>query len=821
MKKRIYLLQTILGLLILVQGFSQSAKTITGTVNDNKGKGMVAVSVALLKAKDSSLVKAALTETDGSFEIVTNATGPFLLSYNGFGFERKFSKVFDLSTTDSYKAPIVSLVASSNKLEEVTVTSTKKPLIEMKAGKMVFNVESSINATGSDAMELLQKSPGVQVDNNDNITMKGKSGVKIYVDGKMLELDSKDLAAYLRSINSNDIEAIEMISNPSAKYDASGNAGIINIRLKKNKKFGTNGNANLGFKQGITPKGNGSVSLNYRDKKINIFSNIGGDIGRYDNTIDLYRVQNDTVYNQHGENWNYNKDVNAKVGADYFINSKSTFGAIARYSYENSLGWSNSNTYVSSQLNNPNDTVYTLNATNNTPHNRANFDGNLNYRFADTSGTEVNADLDYGGFRGRGTSYQPNFYSYFGNNIFNTLIYANNTPTNIDIYTGKIDAEMNKWKGKLGFGAKFSYVKTANTYDFYDVNAINPKIQNIDTTQSNSFTYKENINAGYVSYQRQLNSKWNLQAGLRVEQTNSEGDLTNVPGESTASDTVKPVKRSYIDPFPSGALTYTVNKNNTLTLTYSRRIDRPSYQDLNPFEYKLDVLTYQKGNPFLKPQYTNDIELTHTFYSLVNTTISYNHVKDYSTVVTDTIGSATYIQNQNVATQQILGFSIGSQLPIKKWWNGYANFWYSYQILDGQVNDQHLHEEIPMYGANLQNSYTLGHDYTAELSGWYSGPSIWGATFKTKPQGGIDLGVQKQFMQKKASIKLSATDIFHTEPWTATSNYDGLYIHGHGTWESRTFRVAFTYRFGNSQVKAARDRKTGLETEAGRIKGGG
>ena len=816
MKKSIHLAFTLLSLFMIAQGFSQSPKTITGIVQDNNGKGLVAVSVSLLKAKDSSLVKVALTETDGSFELTTSATGPFMVSYIAFGFEKKYSTVFDLTSTDKYKVTTASLTVITKKLADVTVTSVKKPMIEVKADKMIFNVESSINATGSDAMELLQKSPGIQVDNNDNISMKGKTGVKVYVDGKMLELNTTDLAAYLRSINSNDIEAIEMISNPSAKYDASGNAGIINIRLKKNKKFGTNGSTTLGFVQGETPKGNGSVNLNYRDKKINIFSNVSGNIGRHNNTIDLYRIQNDTVYNQKGHNWNDNQNINAKVGADYFIDSKNTIGTIVRYGYNNNQGNSSSNTNIYSKIDTPDSFVYSLNASNKTPGTRANYDANLNYRYADTSGTEVNADVDYGGFRGRGTSYQPNYYLDLGNTLFNSLIYANSTPTNIDIYTAKVDVEMNKWKGKLGFGAKSSYVKTANTFNFYDVNPVtDAKLE--DFNQSNSFTYKENINAGYVNYQRQLNSKWSLQTGLRLEQTNSEGDLIRADGIQQPDDTVK---RSYFDFFPSGALTFNVNSKNTLTLTYSRRIDRPSYQDLNPFEEKLDVLTYRKGNPFLRPQYTNNLELTHTFLGMINTSVSYSHVKDYSTVVTDTVGSATYIQDKNLATQQIIGFNIGSPLPIKKWWNGYANFWYSYQIFDGQINASYLHETIPSFGAYLQNTFSLGKDYSAEMSAEFNGPNVWGATFKTKAQGGIDLGAQKVFMQKKATIKLSVTDILNTQPWYATTNFGGLYIHGHGTWESTTFRVNFTYRFGNSQVKAARQRETGLESESKRIKGG-
>ena len=817
MKQRIYLIALLLSA-VFSQGFSQYRKTVTGIVKDNKGNGLIGVSVSLLKAKDSSLVKVGVSEKDGSFEINTNAAGSFLLSYNTLGFAKQYSKVFDLTTADSYTAATVSLSVAANKLEEVTVTSTKKPMIEVKADKMVFNVESSINATGSDAMELLQKSPGIQVDNNDNISMKGKNGVKVYVDGKMLELDTKDLAAYLRSINSNDIEAIEMISNPSAKYDASGNAGIINIRLKKNKKFGTNGSTTLGFVQGVTPKGNASVNLNYRDKKVNLFSNVSGNIGDHQNTLNLYRTQKDTIYDEHSININDGKGVNVKAGADYFIDSKNTFGVMGRYSYDKSKWESSSNTNIYSGQAVADSFVKKLVATNNVPGHRTNTDFNLNYRFADTSGTEVNADVDYGSFRGAGASYQPNYYYGASSNVnpISVAIYGNNTPTSIDIYTAKVDVEKNALKGKLGYGAKYSDVTTSNTFDFFNVDP-STQIETKVLSKSNSFTYKEKIAAAYLNYQRQLSTKWSLQAGLRLERTNSNGVLVRADGlvqPDNSHDT------TYVDLFPSGALTWNVNKNNTLNLTYSRRIDRPSYQDLNPFENKLDELTYEKGNAFLKPQYTDNLELTHTLFSMINTTVGYSYVVNYATQVTDTIGNATYVQQQNLATQKIYSFSIGSSLPIRKWWNGYANVWYNYQVFDGKVTNKPVHTELPMWGAYLQNTFTLSKNYSAELSGWYNGSNIWGATWMTKPQGGMDIGLQKQFWDKKASLKLSVTDIFLTEPWKANSDFGGLKVNAGGSWESRTFRLNFTYRFGNSNVKASRQRETGLESESKRIKGG-
>jgi iron complex outermembrane receptor protein len=795
---------------LLNNAIAQTGSTIKGKISDNSGKALQSVTVSLLKSTDSSLVKADVTDANGAFEMVYGKEGKYLLSYMMIGFERTYSSAFEIKSGQGFDAGSITLQPAANKLQDVTVTS-RKPMIEIKADKTVFNVENSINATGSNALELLQKSPGIQVDNNENISMKGKTGVRIYVDGKMTQLGSQDLAAYLKSINSNDVEAIEMISNPSARYDASGNAGIINIRLKKNKRYGTNGSVNMGLVQGVTPKGNGSVSLNYRDKKVNLFSNVGANIGRYENTLDLYRVQRDSIYDQKSTNWSNNKSVNAKLGADLFLNSKNTLGFLVTTNFSDNDWTSESNTNIS--YNPTKQFVKKLVALNTIPGSRTNMNSNINYRYADTSGKEINFDADYGLFRGTGRSYQPNNYLDNTGNMLSQVINRNFTPTDIDIYTAKIDVDQPKWKGKLGYGAKFSYVKTKNTFDFFnDINGVPVKI----LSRSNSFTYKENVNAAYVNYQRQFSPKWSLQTGLRMEQTNSEGVLTRADGIIQSDNTVK---RSYLDFFPSAALTWTVDQKNTLNLTFSRRIDRPTYQDLNPFENKLDELTYEKGNAFLRPQYTNTVELSHTFKYMLNTTIGYSHVKDFATQTTDTTNNATYVQQRNLATQRILSFSIGSPLPIAKWWNGYANVWYNYQMFKGKIGANEIKTEIPMFGAYMQHTFTLGKGYNAELSGWFSGPNVWGATWRTKSLGGLDLGFQKQILKKQGTLKLSVTDIFFTNPWTATSNFGGLFINGRGQNESRTVRLAFSWRFGNNQVKAARQRQTGLESEAKRIKG--
>jgi iron complex outermembrane receptor protein len=410
---------------------------------------------------------------------------------------------------------------------------------------------------------------------------------------------------------------------------------------------------------------------------------------------------------------------------------------------------------------------------------------------------------------------RDSYYYAKDSSLLYTVINRNYTPTDIDIYTAKIDFEQRLGKGKLGYGAKTSFVKTDNAFDFFTDDANGQPVKVLD--RSNSFEYTENVNAAYVNYQRKLNDHWSMQAGVRMEQTNSEGELTRADSIVQSDNRVK---RSYLDFFPSAALVWNLSQKHTLSLTYSRRIDRPTYQDLNPFENKLDELTYEKGNAFLRPQYTDNVELTHTFMGFLNTTAGYSYVKDFATQATDTAGNATFVQQKNLAQQQIISFNIGSPLPIRKWWNGYANIWYNYQMFEGKIGDNSVKRNVPSYGAYMQHSFTLGKDYSAEISGWFNGPSVWGGTWKTKSQGAVDIGFQKLLLQKRATLKLSFTDLFFTAPWRAVNNFGGLFIDGGGNWESRTFRLNFSWRFGSSQIKNSRDRKTGLESESRRIKGG-
>jgi hypothetical protein len=788
---------------------AQDKAAIKGTINDQKGVALNAVTIYLLKSTDSSLVKAGIADEKGNYELLALSPGNYLLSFTAIGFETTFSEPFELKAGQTYQAHALQLKPKAKQLEGFTVTASKKSLMQVKPDKTVFNVASSISATGSNGLELLQKMPGIQIDDKGNISMKGKRGVKIYVDGRMTQLTNEDLAAYLKSINSNDVEAIEIISSPGAKYDASGNAGVINIRLKKNSALGMNGSVTAGLVQGLTPKGNASANINYRNKKWNVFSNASFNTGKNQMDIIAPRSLKGIDYDQRLTIVSDTRNYSIKAGADYFIDSKQTIGIITTGTVSKDDWFSNSST----DFYDPNTaSPTTLLALNNTPRKRTNYNTNLNYRYTDSSGRQLNFDADYGKFTGRASSFLPNYYMRKGE-LTSEIITLNNTPTDIDIYTAKTDVALPLAKGSIGFGAKIAYVVTDNASDFFDETGG----QHIPAPErSFHFRYTENVNAAYVSYQRQLNPKWSLQAGLRAEQTNSKGLLTRADGLVQEDHDVQ---RSYLDFFPSASIAYVVDKKNTLNLSFTRRIDRPVYQDLNPFELKLDELTYLKGNSFLRPQYTNTVALSHTWNNTITTSLEYSHVKDYASEVTDTLGNVTFAQQRNLATQDIISLSVSAPFQVTKNWRGFVSAWGNHQTFNGRSGNNMVDLKVYTYGASMQNSFTLSNDYSAEVTGWFNGPGLFGPTIRTKAMGSLDLGIQKLVLHGKGTVKVGATDILRTSSvWRARSEFGGLQLNIRAAMENRTARITFTYRFGNNNLKASQNHETGLESEKSRIK---
>lgn len=797
-----------LALLTTFPLFSQNA-VLRGTIVDERQESVPAATVYLLKTQDSALVKTAVSEADGSFVLPGLAEGQYLLRVMSVGLETHVSAPFALGADQDLALTPIALLEQSEALKGVEVVY-RQSVIEVQPDKMVFNVEASLSATGSTALEVLQKAPGVVVDRDDNIILQGKNGVQVYIDGKPTPLDPKDLAAYLRTLPSDLVQAIEIITQPSAKYDASGGAGIINIRLKKDKRQGTNGTVSAGYAQGrYYPKFNGSVTLNHRNAKFNVFGTYSNRFARDWSFMDFYRVQLDSFYDQKTI---VRSDVfshNVKAGIDLFLGEKSTLGFL----FNGNLSDRPSDNTATTQIGNLNGPVEkVLYAPNTSERDRLNLSGNINYRFADTLGHELTADVDYGRFRVFNNQFQPN--SYLDSTETQLLLqrdYRMETQTDIDLYTFKADYSQKLWGGQLGAGFKVAYVRTDNRFDFYDV-FVGGETLNLDRT--NLFRYTENVNAGYLQYQYSF-KKWQIQAGIRVEQTNSQGLLNSAVPQFDGE-----VTRHYLDFFPSGGITYNLSERNVFGLNYSRRIDRPRYQDLNPFESKLDELTYDKGNAFLRPQYTDNVQLTHTFMYAFTTTLGYSFTADFFTEVTDTVeGNRSYLTTRNLASQRTWSINMSLPFPITKWWNTYTNLGAVRTINRADFGDGSI-IDLAVNSASVysQHTFSLPGKISLEVSGFYNSPSIWGGTFRNRRFWGIDCGAQFKFWSDRASLRLTFSDVFHSMQWQGISDFSGLYMDARGGWESQQFRVNFSYKFGNTQVKGGRQRKLGAEEENNRIK---
>ncbi len=782
------------------------AGSVSGSIVDENGDPAAFVTTVLLDP-DSAMIKADYSKDDGSYSFEQINPGTYRLQLSSVQYQPFISQPFDLKAGEAKQLDQIQAQSAVTQLEDVKVTATR-PLVEIQPDKMVFNVEGSVNAQGNDAMELLRKAPGIIVDNNDNIILQGKNGVRIYVDGKPTQLRGEDLVAMLRSLQSEDIEKLDIITNPSAKYDAEGNAGIIDIRLKRDKNLGMNATLNLGYDVGQKDRYRGGFSTNYRNKKFSWFGSYNYVDNEGANFTNLFKELNGNFLDQTSfSTWSY-QGHSFRTGSDFYLNKQHTIGFVINGSIAERGGETNSTTPFGSLATGEIDQI--LQANNRRTFETDNIQTNVNYQYQNDMGTSLNVDGDYGYYWNDGGLYQPNLYlDPSGETVELERIFTDEQRTRIDIKTLKADYQRNFAGGTLGAGAKWSDVETDNLYNFYSVQE-SGNILDID--RSSAFDYSEKVLAAYASYARKLGEKYSFNAGIRMEHTRSNGIL-----ESMKVNELDQVKREYTDFFPSGGITYQPNKAHKLALNYSRRIDRPGYKDLNPFEFKLDELTFQRGNPFLNPQYTNSYQLSHTFKSKLTSGLSYSHTTDFFAQVTDTTGQrGSLISRQNIADARNSGLNISYPFDVAKWWSIYSNITLYHVSYDADIEGSVIDLDQTTYNIYVQNSVSLPQDFKLEVSGWYNSPSVWGGTFKTGDMWSLNLGLKKSLWDNRGNLTVNLTDVFKTQEWNGVSEFAGLTIRGDGGYDSRRFKIGLSYNFGNSQVKV-RKRKTGLEDESNRI----
>lgn len=809
--KTVYNLLLIIAVLFTGNLYAQttSKANITGNILDENKKPVDYATVVLYKAADSSLVKTAFTDANGAFSFSVTTKGNYFYKASNMGYKTTKSQVLTLEENQKIDFGTAQLVPTSQNLKEVTIAVTK-PLIERKMDKVVMNVSSSAIMTGSTALEVLQKAPGVSVDQNDNISMQGKQGVLIQLDGKQTYMSSADVANLLRNMQSSEIETIELITNPSSKYDASGNSGIINIKTKKSKAGGTNGSVNATAGYGKNFRGNAGINLNHRTQKLNLFGNYNYGRTERENLITIDRISNgtpDTYFMQAGLSRRKQQNNNFKAGLDYFIDKKNTIGLLVNGYFNNGTEASMNNTLIGPSFQKVDSTLASNSLQTNKYNNIA---YNLNYKSVlDTAGSEISADFDYSKYNGNDGSDYENDYKFADGNRIRPINYTrNNTPSKIDIKAFKVDYNVALSKTvKLEAGVKSSWVKTDN--DLQAEELINNSWQN-DVRRSNQFVYDENVNAAYTNINKQFKNT-SIQLGLRVEQTNSKGNLIT-------TNTV--VDRSYWDFFPTLFVQQTLSKNNQIGFSYSRRIDRPSYDALNPFIYYLDQYTYSQGNPFLKPQYTSNVELNYTLKQKYMLSVGYSRTNDVITEVLlpDEAQKALYQTNANLAKNTSYNANLNIPVTVAKWWtmnNNLNVFYLSFEAPD--LAGQALKTGKTSFQFKSQQSFTIVSGFTAELNGSYESPLDYG-TLSIKSRYSIDAGLSKSLMNKKASLKLALSDVFNTYKTDLSSAYPGLKYDVHQKNESQIGRISFTYRFGKNEIKPARKRSTGTESEQNRMK---
>ncbi len=807
----------------LVSGLAMARNTfqVSGNVKNTKDEALSFANVFLYRSADSTFYKAAATGEDGRFLITEVESSHYYLKVSSVGYEDFFTPAFVIGTENpATHFSDIQMKESATQLQGVQVTA-KKPFIEQHLDKMVLNVENSISASGSTALEILEKAPGVIVDRqNDQIRIRNKSGVVVMIDGKINYMSSEALAQYLGNLPSDQIASIEIITNPSSKYDAAGNSGIINIRLKKNQIYGTNGTLSASTGSGIlensTPdlyRGNLNLTLNRRNAKWNLFGNAGTGRNRWYNDNHFWRTvyfnNTKTDFDQYTERIGGGSFYYAKAGADYFLTENTTIGLQADYNLWKGTMISEGNTLVN-RITGGEVVPVTLIPGSDREMNNQNFSGNFSIRHRKEQ-KEISFDMDYSGYR-------QNSDQVFTNNYYSTAALPDSVtrqwviqPTDINIYSAKLDFSLPfENKMKLDFGGKTTLVTADNNFTYQDF--VEGKWEN-NKDRSNHFRYRENVNALYTSigYQKE---KWSFQVGVRAEHTVSDGNSVTLDLRN---------KRSYLNIFPTGFFNYQLSEDHALKYAYSRRIDRPNYGNLNPFIFYLDPYFYVLGNPDLRPQFTNSNEMTYSYKGEYTGTLAYADTRQMinEVIMQDAESGVNISQNQNIARLRSYSATFSVPVKINNWWSSQNNFNLFYNhYTDQNLSGNPLNNKGVMAGINTTHTFTLPKDWSAEINYWYYSPGVYGVFRQTKAQQAFNPGIQKTFLDKKAKLKLNINDLFLTSLFQGYVENGDVNLKIANRWNARRVALTFTYNFGNQNVKGV-NRSSGSEDEKRRVGGNG
>lgn len=795
--------------------FAQSG-TIKGKITASENSNSNSFLINLLLAKDNSLVKTQISETDGSFEFNKLIDENYLLVIEEDKYKPFQSNVIVISNEQQLVTlpNIVLQKTEANALNEVVVQK-KKSFVENKIDKTVLNVDALISAAGGDAMDVLEKAPGIIVDENGTITFKGKSGVQVFIDDKPTYLSGADLEAYLKSLPASTLNQIELMTNPPAKYDAAGGAGIINIITKKTKMKGFNGSVSSRASLGKRPQTRQGINMNYLNDKVKVFGNLGY---AYQSSInDLYifrRFKNEdlttrSLFDQTSIMGRRGQNVDGRIGLDYYISEKSTIGVGVNGTFREVNARSN----VNSTLSNAASVIDSTIIAKNREKNRFTNGGlNLNYRYdIDSIGTKFTMDFDYLRYSTEdnqkfdNTVYQPD------NSITSQTQLLGDLPARIDIYSFKTDySRPLKNGGIIEGGYKVSFSKTDNVADYRDV--INgEEVQNLD--MSNHFRYDEVINAGYVNF----NTNWkrfSFQTGLRLENTYSKGNqLANTGPDSK-------FKRSYTNLFPTVYVQYKLDSigNHQLVANYGKRINRPYFQDLNPFISPLDRFTYYVGNPYLNPSFAHNYELSYRYKGFFSATLAHGYSKDDIAETIEINEGIYYSRPGNIGKSKNYSLQLTADIPFAKWWR--ANFYN--EITHAKYNSLLYGEPLDSSGTwwyfSANSTFTFSPNWSGEIGGTYQ-TDIVSTQFVLGARGGVNAGVRWKIMQGKGSLRFSVNDMFYGRIGVGVINNlkltDANWVNKGDT---RFAALTFSYSFGKAFQSKQQHDASGADSEKNRVK---
>ena len=789
---------------VAAPGAATGAGSISGKVVDDSGKPVRFASILLMHASDSGLVKTELTNEQGEYLLTPVTGGTFIIKVALSGYTTFISDKF-IVANNSIPRPDITIKQKSTELNEVSVRA-QKPFIEVRPDMLVVNVENSIVSAGSSVMDVLARSPGVNVDQDDNISLKGKSGVNVMIDGKIQPISGDELANLLKSMPAASIDKIELISNPSARYDAAGTAGIINIRTKKDQRMGFNGSVHGSYGQSIYHSQTGGINLNYRNKKINAWASYNYYYREGLNDVFFYRQFYNAgiltgAYDQHNYTTVPNASHTALAGIDYMLSPKTTIGLSVKgqNTSRRTKGF-----YYSKVLDSVSAERSYFTTDNVSSGQWYNYVPNLHLKHSfDTGGRELTADLDYGRYWNHNNQdFITNYYLPDGSATQAPYLLHGIVSGITQIRGVKADyASPLPGNAHLDAGIKSSYTTADNQPAFYD-RSTDGNVY--DSSKSDHFAYTENINAAYINASKEL-KKTSIQLGLRAEQTIATG---------TEKTTGSSFHRDYTQLFPNVALQQHLNADNDLGISLSRRIERPNYQQLNPFKFFVDPSTYKEGNPYLNPSLTYNAELSYVYKQRLITTVYYSRIND---VITDLVIPAdinTHVAKQtevNLGLVEYYGISGSYNIQVTKWWNTVNNVNAYYNKYNAFLVNTPLKNGLVSYDLHSTNSIILPANWSAEVTLYYQSLQEYGY-LNIRPTWSLSTGIQKNLFDKKMTVRLNAADIFYTGYNNAYSDFTDYSLSFIAKHDNRQVSISLTYRFGNKAIQATRH-KAGAEEE--------